>query len=637
MTCADIRPQGDLWSSKADEPCYARPRGYKRGVLDSGTVACLVYRPGNGGHAADQKPEYGNICPQFSSFGKNGFACDQDLQRRTVPFDAQYDSSTPYAVYKRGRGVCVEWPSLGHGESVPSPIYPQGTPYSVGPVYILASKAQWDSDPSEKDFWNAGGGKPFATLAYDDCSPDHNAGQGFLQHSYYNDTGPLDRARPCRGCFTIPASMEQGLWVFQWLYEMNKDEWYTTCWDAVISDTGDSYTAPPAKVPSPHPRSGSLGSAGTGSTYGWSAAPLNQVSSSLPKCPAGMSGPLCTPSSAGAGTPPSLGRSFGPPSPSPAGATSAGPTPVVSLLPSSNSPSGGPSPAASPPAPGSSLSGWGQGQISATGSTVRPPGASLRAPQIAGYEVVQGQELHGLYDYSCPGSISTLTGQECQHDGQIEQLIPLCNADPNCQVIAWYQFGSGGRTTPTAWFKGGPTPQDVHAFSTPPNPDAVLYIKQEVTKFAGLQLREQLEAAGVGGHLCVYTSPFSRTLQTAQLAASQLGADSHIQEAVELRERHFGDYELQSCSNYETVWAADAAETSARPPGGGESVQDVAARMKELIARLERSHQGYQILLVSHGDALSILAAVMLGTDLQSHRQHGLPNCGMLRIPAAQL
>ena len=41
-----------------------------------------------------------------------------------------------------------------------------------------------------------------------------------------------------------------------------------------------------------------------------------------------------------------------------------------------------------------------------------------------------------LLDHSpaAAGSISTIAGQECQHDGQIEQLIPLCDADPNCQV-----------------------------------------------------------------------------------------------------------------------------------------------------------------------------------------------------------
>ncbi|GAB4813984.1 hypothetical protein N2152v2_001030 [Parachlorella kessleri] len=251
--CADIRPQGDLWASQADEPCFARPRGYKRAVLNNGDLACLVYRPGNGGHAPGQAAEFGNICQQFSSYNKGGFACDQDLQRRT------------------------------------------GTPYSVGSVYILASKAQAGSDPSQQDLWISGAGQPLAMLPYDDCSPDHSAGQGFLQHKYYNDTGPLDRARPCRGCFTIPTTLEEGLWAFQWLYEMNKDEWYSTCWDAVISDTGDSYTAPAANLPAPNPRSDSLGDAGIAATYGWSAAPLNQVSSSPPKCPAGMSGQFCSP------------------------------------------------------------------------------------------------------------------------------------------------------------------------------------------------------------------------------------------------------------------------------------------------------------------------------------------------------
>ncbi|GAB4813985.1 hypothetical protein N2152v2_001031 [Parachlorella kessleri] len=132
-----------------------------------------LYRPGNGGHAAAEAPEYGNVCHQFSSFNKGGFACDQDVQQRT------------------------------------------GNPSSVGPVYILASKAESSGDPTQKDFWLDGAGQAFAVLAYDQCSPDHNAGQGYLQHSYYSDTAPIDRARPCRGCFTIPWSMDTGLWVFQ--------------------------------------------------------------------------------------------------------------------------------------------------------------------------------------------------------------------------------------------------------------------------------------------------------------------------------------------------------------------------------------------------------------------------------------
>ena len=44
----------------------------------------------------------------------------------------------------------------------------------------------------------------------------------------------------------------------------------------------------------------------------------------------------------------------------------------------------------------------------------------------------------------------------------------------------------------------------------------------------------------------------------------------------ELIERNFGEYELQSDSNYQKVWEVDAADLSAAPSGGGESVKQVA-------------------------------------------------------------
>jgi hypothetical protein len=37
-----------------------------------------------------------------------------------------------------------------------------------------------------------------------------------------------------------------------------------------------------------------------------------------------------------------------------------------------------------------------------------------------------------------------------------------------------------------------------------------------------------------------------------------------LEEMRALRERNFGDHELQSCSNYEAVWAADAQSTATR-------------------------------------------------------------------------
>lgn len=58
----------------------------------------------------------------------------------------------------------------------------------------------------------------------------------------------------------------------------------------------------------------------------------------------------------------------------------------------------------------------------------------------------------------------------------------------------------------------------------------------------------------------------------------------------------------------------------------------MAERTSGLVSRLEAEHSGRHIVLVSHGDALSILTAALLGTPLGQHRQHGLPNCGILRV-----
>ncbi len=65
-------------------------------------------------------------------------------------------------------------------------------------MYILASKAKLIEDASQIDFWQGTGGRPLALLPYDDCSSVPSSAEGYLQHKYYSDWGPLDRARPCR-------------------------------------------------------------------------------------------------------------------------------------------------------------------------------------------------------------------------------------------------------------------------------------------------------------------------------------------------------------------------------------------------------------------------------------------------------
>lgn len=59
----------------------------------------------------------------------------------------------------------------------------------------------------------------------------------------------------------------------------------------------------------------------------------------------------------------------------------------------------------------------------------------------------------------------------------------------------------------------------------------------------------------------------------------------------------------------------------------------MAQRTTGLVRRLEgQAEEGRHVVLVSHGDALSILAAALLEVPLGQHRTHGLPNCGVLRV-----
>jgi broad specificity phosphatase PhoE len=140
--------------------------------------------------------------------------------------------------------------------------------------------------------------------------------------------------------------------------------------------------------------------------------------------------------------------------------------------------------------------------------------------------------------------------------------------------------------------------------------------------------------ASLQPNLVIIASPFSRTVETAewmQRGASIVNATDPLTDE-DLRERYFGSYDGDSTDSYALVWNEDVKDANAEPPGGGESVFQVAQRVMRFVKSIETHYSDHNIVVVSHGDALSILAAVMLGSDLRQHRQHGLPNCGWLRI-----
>jgi len=127
----------------------------------------------------------------------------------------------------------------------------------------------------------------------------------------------------------------------------------------------------------------------------------------------------------------------------------------------------------------------------------------------------------------------------------------------------------------------------------------------------------------------IYSSPFKRTRQTAELAREFLGTKPiHI--TRKLRERFFGKWDLAPVSEYLKAWDHDCMN-----PGfendGIESVNHLLERTTSLVAELEKKYSSKKILLVSHGDPLQVLQTGFLNKNPSNHRRIKYLKCAEIR------
>ena len=84
-----------------------------------------------------------------------------------------------------------------------------------------------------------------------------------------------------------------------------------------------------------------------------------------------------------------------------------------------------------------------------------------------------------------------------------------------------------------------------------------------------------------------------------------------------LRERWFGELDALPLKNYNQVWPRDLV--SARHAHRGvEAVDEVCARIRELVLSLEAEREGQCIVLTSHADTLQISQCYVAGADPRS-------------------
>ena len=149
------------------------------------------------------------------------------------------------------------------------------------------------------------------------------------------------------------------------------------------------------------------------------------------------------------------------------------------------------------------------------------------------------------------------------------------------------------------------------------------------------QVEASVKASGLAKGTIIYSSDFARTRQTAEIAQKLLGAGP-INFTTSLRERGFGQLERQSALHYDEVWRKDSQDP-AHQQDGVESVMDVLDRATKLIASLEEKYQDKTILLVSHGDVITVLLAAFAGLSPADYRQVSYPNPGEIRQLASNL
>ncbi|KAF9897720.1 hypothetical protein BX616_005096 [Lobosporangium transversale] len=137
------------------------------------------------------------------SDGKHGEETGANETRAKNIKDA-YDPKKGYGkmtVARAGQTLCVRWPAKNHSKE-----------YKVPNVQIHMARVPNRSDISQRELIR----NTIANLPYGNCN-----------------SGSSDR-RPCGGCFKVPTNRKPGVYLLQWRWMLNKNEWYTSCADVQI-------------------------------------------------------------------------------------------------------------------------------------------------------------------------------------------------------------------------------------------------------------------------------------------------------------------------------------------------------------------------------------------------------------------
>lgn len=152
---------------------------------------------------------------QYLSDVNRGFGYDTGYNYKSNECKYTFDNNIQIAKYKPGQQVCLTYPSKNHVASECTNIY---IPDNGIKIYRSINK---QLDEFNKEYDHLNGIHLSNTIDY----------KGFQNCPGFCNN--MDKT-VCYVCFNLETDIESGIYSFKWVWEFNKGEFYSTCWDAEI-------------------------------------------------------------------------------------------------------------------------------------------------------------------------------------------------------------------------------------------------------------------------------------------------------------------------------------------------------------------------------------------------------------------
>lgn len=153
--------------------------------------------------------------------------------------------------------------------------------------------------------------------------------------------------------------------------------------------------------------------------------------------------------------------------------------------------------------------------------------------------------------------------------------------------------------------------------------------------FQAQQVAERVRNEGITH---VIASDLGRTKHTAEIIADACGCQ--VVTEPRLRELHMGVLEARNIDGLtaeEEIWRKQMVDGTPRGRiPEGETMSELAARMREALNNCLSLPAGSKPLLVSHGIALGCLISTILGLPAYAERRLRLRNCSISRVDYQQ-